>query len=305
MRVAVFGGTGFVGSYVVDSLVAAGHRPVLLVRAGSEAKVRHPDKVSVVTGDIGDDEAIAETLQRCDAAIYLIGIIREYPPRGVTFRTMQYEGAMRVIEAAEDTTVKRFLLMSANGAKPDGTEYQETKYLAERFVAQSELKYTIFRPSVIFGDPRGRMEFCTQLRDDMIRPPIPAPNFFSGTSPSEGGFAMSPVHVRDVAEAFCRSLDNPETFGKTYVLCGPEALPWPVIIRRIAAASGRRKLVVPAPAALVQKVVGALERFEWFPMTRDQLTMLLEGNTGDSTKIFTTLGIKPSPFDKQHLGYLG
>jgi uncharacterized protein YbjT (DUF2867 family) len=139
----------------------------------------------------------------------------------------------------------------------------------------------------------------------MIRPPVPAPNFFSGTSPSEGGFAMSPVHVRDVAEAFCRSLENAETFGKTYVLCGPEALAWPLIIRRIAAASGRRKLIVPAPAAVVQAVVGVLERFDWFPMTQDQLTMLLEGNTGDSTEIFSILGIKPSRFDKQHLSYLG
>jgi len=304
MRVAIFGGTGFVGSYLVESLVAAGHQPVLLVRAGSEGKVRHRDKVRVVTGDISDAGAVAETLQNCEAAIYNIGIIREFPSRGVTFRAMQYEGAMRVIESAEDTTVKRFLLMSANGVKADGTEYQETKYLAERFLAQSELDYTIFRPSVIFGDPRGCMEFCTQLRDQMIRPPIPAPNFYTGASPAEGGFSMSPVHVRDVAEAFSRALENEETFGKTYALCGPETLPWPVIIRRIAAASGRRKLIVPAPAGLVRTMVSLLERFEWFPMTRDQLSMLLEGNSGDSSDVFATLAIEPSRFDKEHLAYL-
>jgi uncharacterized protein YbjT (DUF2867 family) len=305
MRIAIFGGTGFVGGYLVDSLVAAGHQPSLLVRAGSEGKVRHRDKVRIVTGDVGDTGSVAGTLKDCDAAIYNIGIIREFPSRGVTFRAMQYEGAMRVIEAAEDAGVKRFLLMSANGVRADGTEYQQTKYLAERFLAQSELQYTIFRPSVIFGEPRGCMEFCTQLRDEMIRPPIPAPNFYMGSSPTEGGFSMSPVHVRDVAESFTRSLENEETFGKTYVLCGPEALPWPVIIRRIAAASGRRKLIVPAPAGLVRTLAGMLERFEWFPMTRDQLSMLLEGNTGDSSRIFSTLAVEPSRFDREHLAYLG
>lgn len=304
MRVAIFGGTGFVGSYLVDALVGAGHHLALLVRPGSEGKVRHRERVRIVNGDISDAEAIARTLEHCDAAIYNIGIIREFPSRGITFRSMQYEGAMRVIEAADDGSVGRFLLMSANGVKPDGTPYQESKYLAERFLAQSEMQYTIFRPSVVFGDPRGRMEFCTQLRDDMIRPPIPAPNFFTGLSPSKGGFAMSPVHVLDVAQAFARSLENDATYGKTLVLCGPDALAWPDIIHRIARACGRRKLVLPVPAGLVSAAAKLLDRFEWFPLTRDQLTMLLEGNTGDSSEVFSELHIQPRSFDQENLAYL-
>lgn len=304
MRVAIFGGTGFVGSYLVDALVAAGHHLALLVRPGSEDKVRHRERVRIVSGDISDPDSVGTTLEHCDAAIYNIGIIREFPSQGITFRSMQYEGAMRVIEAADDGSVGRFLLMSANGVKPDGTPYQETKYLAERFLAQSEMNYTIFRPSVVFGDPRGRMEFCTQLRDDMIRSPLPAPNFFSGSSPKTGGFAMSPVHVLDVAQAFCRALENETTYGKTMTLCGPEAVPWPEIIRRIARACGRKKLIVPVPAGLVAAAAGVLERFESFPLTRDQLTMLLEGNTGDSSEEFAELRIEPRHFDQKNLAYL-
>ena len=304
MRVAIFGGTGFVGSYLVDALVAAGHHLALLVRPGSEDKVRHRERVRIVSGDISDPDSVRTTLEHCDAAIYNIGIIREFPSQGITFRSMQYEGAMRVIEAADDGSVSRFLLMSANGVKPDGTPYQETKYLAERFLAQSEMNYTIFRPSVVYGDPRGRMEFCTQLRDDMIRSPLPAPNFYSGSSPKTGGFAMSPVHVLDVAQAFCRSLENEATYGKTMTLCGPEAVSWPEIIRRIARASGRKKLIVPVPAGLVAAAAGLLERFESFPLTRDQLTMLLEGNTGDSSEVFAELRIEPRSFDQKSLAYL-
>ena len=139
----------------------------------------------------------------------------------------------------------------------------------------------------------------------MIRPPIPAPNFFAGWSPARGGFSMSPVHVEDVAQAFVRSLENEETIGGCYPLCGPEALPWPEIIRSIAAACGRRKLVLPVPVGPVRLIASIFDRFEFFPVTRDQLTMLLQGNTGDSRAIFGLLGIAPRSFDADGLGYLG
>lgn len=305
MRVALFGGTGFVGSYLVDALIAAGHRPNLLVRAGSDDRVRRAPDCGLVHGDIGDPEAVAEVLQGCDAAIYNIGILREYPSRGITFHALQYEGAKSAIDAARKAGVQRFVLMSANGVDARATAYQESKFQAELHLKQSGLAGTVFRPSVVFGDPRGRMEFCTQLRDDMIRPPIPAPNFFAGWSPARGGFSMSPVHVEDVAQAFVRSLENEETIGGCYPLCGPEALPWPEIIRSIAAACGRRKLVLPVPVGPVRLIASIFDRFEFFPVTRDQLTMLLQGNTGDSRAIFGLLGIAPRFFDAEGLGYLG
>jgi NADH dehydrogenase len=304
MRVAIYGGTGFVGSYLLDALVSGGHDPAVLVRPGSEDKVRHREKCRLVAGDIGDPKAVGEVLTGCDAAIYNIGILREKPSAGITFKALQYEGAKRSIEAAMDRGIRRFVLMSANGVKAQGTPYQETKYLAERFLAQSELDYTIFRPSVVFGDPRGLMEFCTQLRDDMILPPIPAPNFFTGSSPATGGFSMSPIHVRDVAESFVGSLTQRSTFGETYPLCGPEALTWPEIVRRIAAAVGRKKMMVPVPVSMVRLAATVLDRFESFPITRDQLDMLAEGNTGDSSAIFETLGILPARFDVENLAYL-
>ena len=93
--------------------------------------------------------------------------------------------------------------MSANGVKADGTPYQVTKYEAEEYLKASGLDWTIFRPSVIFGDPGERMEFATQLASDIIRPPLPAPLFFDGVSPLNAGqFRLSPVHVEDVAQAF-------------------------------------------------------------------------------------------------------
>jgi NADH dehydrogenase len=304
MRVALYGGTGFVGSYLVDHLHAAGHEVNLLVRHGSEDKVPGGGRCRLFFGDIQDEQTVEATLDGCEAAIYNIGLLREFPRRGITFEGMHYEGARRAVDAARRQGVGRFVMMSANGVKPDGTSYQRTKYRADEYVAASGLDYTIFRPSVLFGEPRGRMEFCTQLRDDMIRPPLPAPAFHAGWLPGGPAFRMSPIHVEDVAECFVRALAEPATVGQTYPLCGPEAVEWPDIIRRIAAACGRRKLIVPAPVPLLKLIAGLFDRFEFFPVTRDQLTMLVEGNTGDSRAVFELLGIEPKTFTDDNLAYL-
>ncbi|MGH8221487.1 MAG: NAD(P)H-binding protein, partial [Woeseiaceae bacterium] len=94
-RVAVFGGTGFVGSYVVEALLGAGYEPSLLVRAGSEGKVIEAARCHVVEGDITSPGAIGSTLEGAAAAIYLIGILRAFPSRGITFEEMHYAGAVR------------------------------------------------------------------------------------------------------------------------------------------------------------------------------------------------------------------
>lgn len=305
MRVAILGGTGFVGSYIVEALLAAGHDPVLLVRPGSERKVSHADRCRLVPGDVDNAAAVVSTLRNCDAVIWLIGILRERPSEGITFRELQFEAACRAIDAAVAQSVPRFLLMSANGVTADGTPYQRSKYQAEQYLEASGLAATVFRPSVIFGNPHGRMEFCTQLRDQMIRPPLPAPAFFSGLSPSQGSFAMSPVFVEDVAAAFVRSLDTAESIGATWELGGPEALRWPEILRRIARACGRNKLILPVPVLPLRLAAGLLDRFPFFPVTRDQLTMLLQGNVVNSQEAFTTLGITPAPFADSQLAYLG
>jgi NADH dehydrogenase len=161
MRVALIGGTGFVGSYLVDALLEAGHEPVLLVREGSENKVRQKDRVRLVSGDISTADSLTAVVDGCDAVIYNVGILREIPSEGVTFETTQYDGVELTVDAAVKAGVKRLLLMSANGVKQPGTPYQETKYRAEEYAMQSGLDVTVLRPSVIFGDPRGTMEFAT------------------------------------------------------------------------------------------------------------------------------------------------
>lgn len=304
MKVAIIGGTGFVGGYLTDALLEAGHSPSLLVRAGSESKLRENGRVQTTSGDIASPEALRSLLNGCSAVIYNVGILREFPRRGITFEESQYQGLVRTVEAARVTGVKRLLLMSANGVKKPGTPYQETKRRAEEFALQSGLDVTVLRPSVIFGDPRGTMEFATQLFQEMVRPPIPAVSFFTGRDPEKGAVIMSPVHIDDVASAFVAALENEGTIGQTYCLGGPEVLSWKEMIRRIAKATGKKKWILPMPTWVMR--VGAT-LFDWlpfFPVTRGQLTMLEEGNVADPETLRALIGRDPKGFTIEALGYL-
>ena len=304
MRVTLFGGTGFVGRYLVDALLAAGMHPVLLVRPGSERRTPHADRCTLVSGKITDADAVAHALQEADAAIYNIGILREYPQRGVTFDALHFEGARRTMDAAAAAGTKRYLLMSANGVKADGTGYQQTKYMAEQYLATTALDWTIFRPSVIFGDPHGHMEFATRLLRDIVNSPAPAPLFYDGLLPmAAGGFQMSPVHANDVARAFVTALQKPETAGRILPLGGPDALSWRALLTTIAAAVGKTKLMLPVPAWGVAAAAALCDRFEAFPVTRDQIRMLMEGNTC-SAAVLRELDIDPTPFNTANLAYL-
>jgi uncharacterized protein YbjT (DUF2867 family) len=304
MRVAVFGGTGFVGSYLIDALIASGHEPAVLVRPGSERKLQQAKRCRAITGELNSTKAIDETLEDCDAIIYSVGILREIPKQGVTFEDLQYGSVVRVVESAKSHRISRFLLMSANGVKVPGSRYQETKFRAEAHVKAEGLRFTVFRPSVIFGDPRGTLEIATQLCRDMIAPAAPAVGFFTGWHPARGKILMTPVHVEDVALAFIRALEDPATVGRTYELGGPERLDWSEMLRRVASAVGRDKWIMPMPVGVMKLAATLFDWLPFFPVTRDQLTMLAEGNTADPADLESLIGKPPVAFTLENLAYL-
>ncbi len=305
MKVALFGGTGFIGGYLVDELLNQGHKPALLVRPGSEPKVRYPDRCELVTGIVQDPEAAKQTIKDADAVIYNIGILKEYPKRGITFDALHFDGARLAMATAEAMGVKRFGLMSANGVKADGTAYQRTKYMAEQYLQTTGLDWTIYRPSVLFGDPRGQMEFATQLYRDIVSRPIPAPLFHEGLLPLGAGSAkMSPVHVLDVVRVMVASLTREQSRGQIHHLGGPAEISWKQILETIGKATGKRVFGIPTPAWAIKTMADMLDGLDIMPVTRDQIIMLMEGNTCDSSDLFREFGIEPIPFDVPHLQYL-
>jgi len=304
MKVAVFGGSGFIGDYLVNELLNSKLKPYVLVRHGSQSKVSRYKECKIITGCLDNPTAIEQTIMNSEAVIYNVGIIREFKSCDITFDKLHFKGLVKCVDQAKKLNVKRFILMSANGVREEGTAYQKTKFRAENYLKESGLDWTIFRPSLIFGDSKGKMELCYQLNKDMLSLPFPAPLFYTGISPlNAGDFEMSPIHVEDVAKVFVQSLKIKESIGKTFEL-GGENLTWRKITKLIAEASGKEnKIFLPAPAFLVKFFAKFFA--PWFPVSEDQLIMLLEGNVCDSSKVFKLFSIdSPKKFKLESLTYL-
>ena len=316
MKVAVIGGTGYAGSYITDELISNDIIPRLLVRDGSGSKVLQTDKCEIVIGDVENDEAVQNTLDDCEAVIYLIALIREFPSQGLTNERFQFHGSERVANIAQKMGVKRFLLMSALGANPDpkGSKYMQAKHLSEQAIKNTNLDWTIIRPSSLFGDPRGggRPEFCMMLDQLMLNLipypkfiPFPAPSFFTGLNPLDAGnYSLSMIHAKDVASVFVKSLSDDSTISQILELGGEKSVTWNEIVTSIAKVTGQKVIMVPAPFFVISTIAAILDRFKWFPAGNDQLNDLIKGSKCDASEIFKKYEIEPIPFNVENLNYL-
>lgn len=270
MKIFLSGGTGFVGGYVTEELLSRGHEIRLLVRR------RAPERAGVeqVLGDIVKPETFAGALSGCDTAINLVGIIREFPSRGVTFRKLHVEATRNMVAAARIAGVPRLIQMSALGTRPNAVSaYHRTKFEAEEIVRASGLSWTIFRPSLIFGP---RDEFVNMMAGYIRR-------FGAAPVIGDGRYRLQPIAVEDVARCFALALEMPQTAGTTFELCGPDRFTYLEMLDCIGRALGKKvcKLVTPLP--VMKLIVPFLEGFPFFPLTSDQMTMLLEENICDGS----------------------
>ena len=197
MKVGIFGGSGFVGNYIIKELIDIGYEVNVLIREGSEGKLEFKNKCNVFTGSIDNSEMVEEVIKNSDVIIYNIGIIREFKKENISFNNLHYEGAKLTIDLAKKYNINRYIMMSANGTCPNGTEYQTSKYKAEVYLKNNIRDWTIISPSLIFGDSNGKKEFCSELKKNMLSLPFPAPAFFPGINfISAGKFKMSPKLIQ-------------------------------------------------------------------------------------------------------------
>lgn len=278
MKILVTGGTGFVGTHLVNALSRRGHEVAVLARHPDRARNRYNRPVERVRGDVLHPPSLASALQGRDAVIHLVGIIHEKGAQ--TFDRMHREAVGNVVTAMQPTDVRRLLHMSAMGASEDApSEYSRTKAAGERAVRASGLDWTIIRPSIVFGPGDG---FVSLLAPIVEKNPLFIPVIGRGET------RFQPVSVYDVARVFADALEKPETIGKTFEVGGPDVLTLNEIYREIATVLGkRRKPLLHLPlwwGRLLARFFESFARRGWIarpPLTRDQLKSLSRDNVGD------------------------
>ncbi|MES0396712.1 MAG: complex I NDUFA9 subunit family protein [Syntrophobacteria bacterium] len=288
MQVFVTGSTGFVGNHVLNTLLDRGHQVRALVRPGSEYKLKEPDKVEVITGDVTESADLIQGMKGCDAAIHLVGIIRAFPNQDITFERLHTEATANVIEAAKETEVPRLLHMSALGAREDGpTAYLRTKFAAEELVRQSGLNYAIFRPSLIFGRGGEAIKMFGDMVKKYVVPII-----------GDGQYRFQPVSVTTVVQGFEKGLDPEAAKDQTLDVGGPDNVTFDEIMDTLARVMGKSIVKIHMPVLPLRLATSALQHAPGYPLTTDQITMLLEGSTCDEKPFYELLDLTPIPLEQ-------
>jgi len=270
-RVLVLGGSGFVGRYVVPQLSAAGHFVAVLTRRRASARHLWPlPTVQVFEGDPYDPSTLARFARGMTVAVNLVGVLHE---RGrETFARAHVELPKHLIAACRVAGVPRILHMSALRAGASApSAYLRSKAEGEAVVASSGLAATIFRPSVIFG----REDTFLNLFAKLVRmfPVIPL---------AGANARFQPVYVADVATCFVRALEDNETIGERYDLCGPNVYTLEQLVRFVAETSGHPRPVLPLPPALAALQASVMERLPGSLLTRDNLASMQVDNVCDA-----------------------
>jgi uncharacterized protein YbjT (DUF2867 family) len=246
VRIAITGGTGFVGRHVVDRLRGSGHEVVVVGR--------------------GDD--VDRAVVGCKAVVHCAGINRELGVQ--TYRSVHVGYTVRVVQAARRAGVARIVMLSFLRARPGcGSGYHESKWAAEEIVRGSGLDWTILKAGVIYG--RG-----DHMLDHLSHAFHTFPVFGLVGMRSR---PVRPVAVDDVARILgAAAVGDQRLSRRTFAVVGPDELLLSDAVRQVAAVVGRRPWFVPLPVALHRLIAAAAEAVMTVPLiSRAQVRILAEG----------------------------
>jgi uncharacterized protein YbjT (DUF2867 family) len=282
MRIAITGGTGFIGRQLAQRMIADGHQVVLIARSERLEETAFPtSQVQFLANDLSDPKALAEAFAGCDAVAHCAGINREIGKQ--TYRQVHVEGTKHVVQAAQQAGVKRIALMSFLRARPNcGSGYHESKWLAERIVRDSGLDYTIIRAGVVYG-------LGDHMLDHLSHALHTFP-FFALVGLREK--QMQPLAIEDLVNVLRASLVLGRLARQTVAVVGPEQLYLSAAVKRVAAVLGKKPMFFPAPLWFHYLLAFGCELTMKVPMVaRAQVRILSEGI------VEPALSCDPLPYD--------
>jgi len=289
--VLVAGGAGFIGRHLVAALAALGLRVTVPARRRERAKhlILLPT-VDVVEADVLAPGVLERLAHGKHAVVNLIGILHSRRGRrdergpndyGPDFARIHVELPQAIVAACRAQGVRRLLHLSALGVSAAApSEYLRSKAIGEQAVlAADDLDVTVLRPSVVFGpEDRFLNQFALLARfAPALGVPCPQARF-------------QPVYVGDVARAAARALDDPDTHGKAYELCGPRQYSLLELVQLVCRITGRERVVFGLSDRLSYLQAAVLERLPGKLMTRDNYRSMQAPNVCSGAFPF---GIQP------------
>lgn len=250
MRIAITGGTGFVGRH-------------LAARLDPEQTVAISRRTGVSLDDV---DALAEAFAGCDAVVHTAGINREIG--GQTFERVHVDGTRHVIEAARRAGVTRIVMVSFLRARPDcGSGYHETKWAAEELIRHSGLEHTILKASMIYGHG-------DHIVDHVSRAVKTWPVF--GTVGYRDR-TVRPIPIADFVDVLVAAVEG-RIPDPTVAVVGAEELTLAAAVRRVAKVAGRRPLFIALPVWSIRLLAQLTEWTMIVPLVaKAQARMLAEG----------------------------
>jgi uncharacterized protein YbjT (DUF2867 family) len=292
----VFGGSGFVGRYVVQRLARQDHVVRVAVRDPADARFLQTQgrvgQIVPLAVPVTDAAAVRHAIEGAQVVVNLVGILHER--RSGDFHRVQGEAPRVIAAAAKAAGAESLVHISAIGADPASPSlYAQTKAEGEAAVRAAFPEATILRPSIMFGPEDNFFNrFATMARLPFM--PVVA-----------GDTRFQPVYVGDVADAVMAAISRPEAKGRTYELGGPQIMTMRDILRFVLETTRRRRRMVDMPMGLMRLQASLLKLLPSPPITPDQLLLLERDNVvGESSSGFAELGIEPKSVAAVVPGYL-
>jgi nucleoside-diphosphate-sugar epimerase len=268
MKIAITGGTGFIGRHVARDLASRGHNVIAIARGQYSRNSQPVEGATFLALDANDTDKLTQAFEGCDAVIHCAGTSVEDAKQ--TFERLHVEGTRSAVNAAERAHVKKFVLVSYLSVRPNiKSEYHTTKWRGEEIVRLSKLNFTILKAGLIYGQGDHLLHNLSNL---FRKIPV-----FAAVGLREKSVRL--VAVEDLVDVIRASLEESRFSRQTVAVLGPEEFPFSQAARRIARAMGKPSLLVlPFPVFFHRILAFVSERFMPKPLiTKSQVQMLADG----------------------------
>jgi uncharacterized protein YbjT (DUF2867 family) len=293
----VFGGSGFVGRYVVKRLAQVGYVVRVAVRYPEAALFLKPmgavGQIVPLAASVTDEASATRAIEGSEVVVNTVGILADN--RAGDFQRIQGDGPGRIARIAAVSGVSRLVHISALGANPKSDSlYARSKAAGEEAVQQAFPPATILRPSVVFGPEDNFFNRFAGMARVLPFMPVVA-----------GDTKFQPVYVGDVADAVMAAIEEPDATGRIFELGGPRAMSMREVLAYILKETSRDHRMVNIPMSLLRLQAAILQMLPGKLLTVDQLKLLAKDNVlTPGAAGLTELGIVPTPIELVVPGYL-